>query len=163
MRYAAKNQTTDLLYRYRDFMPAESFIAAPVRDPVQFFQSTGGSGRYSDEQLYALALYIYSLKPSANPNKSNVLTSHGEQVFNREGCRTCHTPPLYTNNKLTIATGFVPQEELFQKVRRHAKVRWHGPGSGRPQAQARYRILQTAFAEGRLVSRSLRAQRMDRD
>jgi hypothetical protein len=114
MRYAAKNQTTDLLSRYRDFMPTESFIGAPVRDPVQFFQTIGG-GRYSDEQLYALALYIYSLKPPANPNKSTVLTSRGEQAFNREGCRTCHTPPLYTNNKLTIATGFVPQEELFQK------------------------------------------------
>jgi hypothetical protein len=114
MRYAAKNQTTDFLSRYRDFMPTESFIDAPVSDPVQSFQVTGG-GRYSDEQLYALALYIYSLKPPPNPNESNVLTARGEQVFNREGCRNCHTPPFYTNNKLTIATGFVPQEELFQK------------------------------------------------
>ena len=26
----------------------------------------------------------------------------------REGCAGCHTPPLYTNNKLTLAKGFQP-------------------------------------------------------
>lgn len=30
----------------------------------------GATGqRYSDEQLYALARYVYSLRPPANPNK----------------------------------------------------------------------------------------------
>ena len=85
MRYAAKNQTTDFLSRYRDFMPLESFIGAPVGDPVQSFQLIGG-GRYSDEQLYALALYIYSLTPPPNPNKSDGGPRAGEQVFEREGC-----------------------------------------------------------------------------
>jgi cytochrome c peroxidase len=28
-------------------------------------------------------------------------------VFQREGCATCHTPPLYTSNKLTPVDGFV--------------------------------------------------------
>jgi hypothetical protein len=27
-------------------------------------------------------------------------------VFTRAGCASCHTPPLYTNNKLTPAEGF---------------------------------------------------------
>ena len=27
-------------------------------------------------------------------------------MFKREGCAACHTPPLYTNNKLTPAEGF---------------------------------------------------------
>ena len=27
-------------------------------------------------------------------------------MFNRAGCAECHTPPLYTNNKLTPADGF---------------------------------------------------------
>jgi hypothetical protein len=27
-------------------------------------------------------------------------------VFDREGCGGCHTPPLYTNNKLTPVAGF---------------------------------------------------------
>jgi len=88
MRYAAKNQTTDFLSRYRDFMPRESFSGAPVRDPVESFQAGGAVGRYSDEQLYALALYIYSLTPPANPNKSDALTSRGEQIFIAKGAGT---------------------------------------------------------------------------
>ena len=36
----------------------------------------------------------------------------GRKVFEREGCGGCHTPPLYTNNKLTPAPGFkVPEED----------------------------------------------------
>jgi hypothetical protein len=69
--------------------------------------------RYSDEQLYALSLYIYSLKPPANPNKFDELARRGQQVFRREGCAVCHTPPLYTNNKLTPVDGFnVPADHL---------------------------------------------------
>jgi cytochrome c peroxidase len=64
--------------------------------------------RYSDEQLYALALYVYSLKPPPNPNKFDGLAQRGQKVFEREGCAGCHTPPLYTNNKLTLAEGFNP-------------------------------------------------------
>ena len=29
-------------------------------------------------------------------------------IFEREGCAGCHTPPLYTNNKLTLAERFTP-------------------------------------------------------
>ena len=32
----------------------------------------------------------------------------GEKIFEREGCAGCHTPGLYTNNKLTLAKGFTP-------------------------------------------------------
>jgi len=35
----------------------------------------------------------------------------GERIFDREGCGSCHTPPLYTNNKLTVAQGFTPPDE----------------------------------------------------
>jgi hypothetical protein len=67
--------------------------------------------RYSDEQLYALALYLYSLQPPANPNHANEQTRRGERVFASQGCGNCHTAPLYTNNKLTPAVGFrVPEE-----------------------------------------------------
>lgn len=103
MRYAALNQGADTLSRYGDFIPdGEEFKKLP--DPMKL-------ERYSDEQLYALALYIYSLKPPPNPNKRNALAIRGEKVFNSEGCAACHTPPLYTNNKLTPADGFkVPDE-----------------------------------------------------
>jgi hypothetical protein len=66
--------------------------------------------RSSDEAMLALGKYIYSLQPPANPNRPNELTARGEQIFSRSGCATCHTPPLYTNNKLVVAEGFVPFE-----------------------------------------------------
>jgi hypothetical protein len=73
----------------------------------------GTQERYSDEQLYALGLYVYSLQPPPNPNKSNTVAARGQKVFDREGCAVCHTPPLYTNNELTPAEGFkVPEEHL---------------------------------------------------
>jgi hypothetical protein len=69
------------------------------------------AARLPDEALYALSLYIYSLKPPSNPNPSNEKTVAGEAIFRREGCVSCHTPPLYTNNKLTLAAGFSPPKE----------------------------------------------------
>lgn len=69
--------------------------------------------RYSDEQLYALALYVYSLQPLPNPNKFDPVPTRGQKVFDREGCASCHTPPLYTNNRLTPAANFnVPEAHL---------------------------------------------------
>jgi hypothetical protein len=64
--------------------------------------------RLPDEALYALVLYIYSLKPPPNPNPFDEKARVGEKIFAREGCAMCHTPPLYTNNKLTLAEGFTP-------------------------------------------------------
>jgi CxxC motif-containing protein (DUF1111 family) len=63
------------------------------------------SARLPDEALYALALYIYSLKPPSNPNPLDARARAGQEIFAREGCPTCHTPPLYTSNKLTLARG----------------------------------------------------------
>jgi hypothetical protein len=64
--------------------------------------------RYSDEAMIALGKYIYSLQPPPNPNRPNELTARGEQVFERARCARCHTPPLYTNNRLVAAEGFSP-------------------------------------------------------
>jgi hypothetical protein len=99
MRYAAMVQGTDYLTTYDGLRPQSI-------DPAQ-----QALGRYSDEQLYALALYVYALQPPLNPNKVDVLALRGQNVFNREGCGSCHTPPLYTNNKLTPVDGFkVPEQ-----------------------------------------------------
>jgi len=105
MRYSALNQGGSDLASFGGFIPAaRDFRTLP--DP-----ST--QGRYSDEQLYALALYIYSLKTPANPNKFDQTAERGQAVFRREGCAGCHAPPLYTNNKLTPASGFkVPADHL---------------------------------------------------
>ena len=62
--------------------------------------------RYSDAELYALATYLYSLKPPANPNPVDASARRGQKLFERETCVNCHTPPLYTNNKLVPADGF---------------------------------------------------------
>ena len=98
MRYAALNQDLQDLASYGGFVPqGRGFRDVP--DPET-------RTRYSDEQLYALALYLYSLKPPPNPNRFDAVAARGQDVFSREGCARCHTPPLYTNNKLTPARGF---------------------------------------------------------
>jgi hypothetical protein len=68
--------------------------------------------RRSDEALYALALYIQSLQPPRNPHPYDIDARAGEKLFHRERCAGCHTPPLYTNNKLTLAEGFTPPKDL---------------------------------------------------
>jgi mono/diheme cytochrome c family protein len=70
-----------------------------LTDPKKLF-------RYTDEQAYAYSLYVYSLRPPPNPNRPSALTEQGRKVFTEQGCPACHTPPLYTNNKLTLAGGF---------------------------------------------------------
>ena len=103
MRYAALNQGADNLASYAGFIPgAKDFRSLP--DPAKLL-------RNSDEQLYALALYIYSLKPPQNPNKYERLATRGQKVFEYQGCAVCHTPPLYSNNALVAVDGFeVPEE-----------------------------------------------------
>jgi hypothetical protein len=64
--------------------------------------------RFPDELLFALARYVYSLEPPPNPNLSDSRAANGRKIFEREVCGVCHTPPLYTNNKLTLAAGFKP-------------------------------------------------------
>jgi hypothetical protein len=105
MRYAALNQDADMMARYGDFVPREAvpFIGKAPADPAKV-----DSGRYGDDQLYALALYLYSLKPPRNPNAFDALAARGRQVFERERCVRCHPGPAYTNNKLTPAPGFTP-------------------------------------------------------
>jgi len=66
---------------------------------------------WPDELLYALAQYVYSLQPPPNPNLKSGQTVRGEAVFANAGCPACHTAPLYTNNKLTLASGFQPPRD----------------------------------------------------
>jgi hypothetical protein len=87
MRYSSLAQDLFTLDRYGDAPPP----------------SGGHTARYSDEQLYALALYVYSLQPPPNPNRPDAMAARGQKTFEREGCGGCHTPPLYTNNDLIPA------------------------------------------------------------
>ena len=117
MRYAALNQGADNLASYGGFIPGtKNFATLP--DPAKLL-------RNSDEQLYALARYIYSLEPPSNPNRYDRLASRGRKVFEWEGCAACHTPPLYTNNALVPVDGFkVPQDH-----RQHYDVLWAPVGT----------------------------------
>jgi hypothetical protein len=112
MRYAALNQGADFLSNFNGFIPTDvpAFKALPdPSDPVRV------GGRYSDEQLYAMAQYIYSLEPPPNPNRFGPDAVRGKKIFASEGCGHCHTAPLYTNNKLTPVEGFVIPEGHREK------------------------------------------------
>jgi hypothetical protein len=103
MRYAALNQGADDLGDYSGFIPASPDFRTTVDPTTQ--------ERYSDEQLYALALYLYSIEPPANPNRTDALAKRGSNVFQAQGCGGCHTPPLYTNNMLLPVAGFqIPKD-----------------------------------------------------
>lgn len=100
MRYAALNYGLDIVAHFGDFQPSPTMLGAQ------------DGTRYSDEQLYALAKYLYSLEPPANPNPVTPETRRGALVFEQQRCAGCHTPPLYTNNMLTPAPGFVVPGDL---------------------------------------------------
>jgi hypothetical protein len=102
MRYAIINEGLDTLAYFGDFQPSSKRTIFSAEDGT----------RYSDDQLYALALYIYSLRPPPNPNPFDDRARRGQQIFLRQGCSGCHIPPLYTSNKLTPAKGFEIPEDL---------------------------------------------------
>lgn len=65
--------------------------------------------RYADEVLFSIGMYLLSLEPPRNPDLApHDVLARGERVFRREGCAACHTPPNYTNGKLTRAEGWRP-------------------------------------------------------
>jgi hypothetical protein len=112
MRYSALNQDADVFALYGEFRPVAAFdrgFLAKLPPPRPADLAPGG--RYSDAQLYALAKYVYSLKPPANPNLPKTdgerrLVARGEAVFDRLRCARCHGGDQYANNKLTPVDGF---------------------------------------------------------
>lgn len=113
MRYVALNQGMDYLASYNGFIPG-GIEAKLLPEPGKAF-TPGSAFRYSDAQLYALARYVYSLKPPTNPNPVNDLSRQGERIFAQQGCVSCHTPPLFTNNMLTPVDGFTIPEAHYKK------------------------------------------------
>lgn len=107
MRYSALAQGADMGSAWGDFRLVEKLPP---------FLS-----RYSDEALYALAMYIYALQPPPNPNRADAKSRAGKLVFDREGCGGCHTAPLYTNNQLMTARAIGTDPELAMRSR-------HGTG-----------------------------------
>lgn len=106
MRYAALNQDMKGLARYGRFVP-EGINFETLPDPAT-------RSRYLDEQLYALVQFLYSVRPPQNPHRFDAAAERGRQVFEREECGRCHTPPLYTHNKLAPVDGFAPTDERLK-------------------------------------------------
>jgi mono/diheme cytochrome c family protein len=88
----------------QDLFSQDRYASVPPR-------AAAPPARYSDEQLYALALYLYSLRPPNNPHRFDAPAKRGKSIFARERCGTCHTPPFYTNNRLIPVDGFVYSTE----------------------------------------------------
>jgi hypothetical protein len=72
-----------------------------------------GIHRTPDALLYALALFVESLQPPPNPNHASAESQRGQAVFGTQGCANCHTPPFYTNNRLTLAAGYHPSDSIM--------------------------------------------------
>ena len=115
MRYSAANQTIDMLARYGGYMPAGA--GGRERPAPGRGRFVGTGSRYSDAQLYALARYLYALEPPPNPHPLDERARAGRAVFEREGCGRCHTPPLFTNNRLLPVSGFRPPPEHRRRYR----------------------------------------------
>jgi hypothetical protein len=109
MRYAAMAEGLEFFLSFDGFIPSggSKFDTLPPPESLS---------RFSEEQLYALAMWLSSLDPITNPDPPPyLLSTAGKKIFDREGCSGCHTPPLYTSNKITPAKGFsVPQQHKAQ-------------------------------------------------
>jgi cytochrome c553 len=99
MRRAILESGMDRYSQYGDFRPG-----GPLPDPAKL-------ERLSDAQAYALAQFLYSLKPPPNPNRPDKVTKKGQAIFEREGCAECHPGPTYTTDKLVApdALGLDPR------------------------------------------------------
>lgn len=114
-RYVALNQGMNLLNTYDGYIPA-GFNHAVMPEPNALVPA----GRYSDEQLRAVAKYLYSLKPPENPHlpktdEEKALVTRGHDVFTRENCARCHSGPNFSNNRLTPVEGFNIPADHFEK------------------------------------------------
>ena len=87
MRYASMAQGIDSLSDYGGFIPFNEpdFKRQPKPRETE---------RLSNEQLYALALYLETLQAPRNPNPPNEqLSERGKAIFDRQGCGQCHPSP----------------------------------------------------------------------
>jgi hypothetical protein len=108
MRYIALiADSTDALTRYGNGPHAALRL--------DYMGLSRGIHRTPDALLYALARFVESLKPPPNPNPMDAQARHGAEVF-KANCARCHVPPLYTNNKLTLALGFMPPAGFLKQA-----------------------------------------------
>lgn len=87
MRYAALNRDLDFTNSYGGFKPDGS----PDSIIIQRYT------RFSDAQAYALAKYLYSLKPLPNPEKASpeLIIKRQSNFYRRNLCGLPHTATLF--------------------------------------------------------------------
>ena len=138
MRYVAIVQGANAFDRFGDFL-----LVDPVPDPTKM-------DRYSDEQLYALARYLYSLTPPPNPNTASALSERGRpRLLARRLQRVSHRAALHEQQAHA-------GDRLPRPRRAPAALRNHRPvGRHRSRARAAHAqghgLLQSAIAERRVV------------
>ena len=142
MRYDAINNFIEEITDYNGFRPLTQSSRLP--DPKLL-------DRESDQGLYALALFLYSLKPPPNPNRFDESAARGKKIFDSEGCGTCHTPPLYTNNIAHACPRIQGPRRRQEEVPDSRFICANGSFS-RDKDPPRDRILQDPIFERGLVS-----------
>jgi hypothetical protein len=111
--------------RFTDFHQSGSNYASFGPYQPQTIPDPEDEERYSDEQAYALTLYLYSLETPISPHKVDALALRGKAIFKEEGCVKCHAPKTgYTNHKLTAVDGYKvpnnhPEQESISRKRVH--------------------------------------------
>jgi len=109
MRYCALvGDVTDALTHYGE--------GPDARLRLDYMGLGQGIHRTPDALLYALAKFIYSLEPPVNPHAVDQRSRAGQKVFIKAGCPNCHTPPLYSNNRLTLAQGFEAPRPVLEQL-----------------------------------------------
>ncbi|MEM6994466.1 MAG: hypothetical protein AAF721_28380 [Myxococcota bacterium] len=100
------------LMRFADMHQLSTYYAAHGdMPPVEPPPPPQARGRASDTQLYALGLYLYSLEPVPSPHPFDAQAAAGREVFEREGCDTCHAGTNFTSERLTPVRGYeVPRD-----------------------------------------------------
>jgi hypothetical protein len=104
MRYAALNQGADDLASYDGFVPAEFlYSTARLTRPI----------RSRSVAATATSSSTHSRCTCTHCSRRQILTrcefarrARQERSSKTRAAPVCHTPPLYTNNKLTPADGF---------------------------------------------------------
>ena len=111
--YRADPQSRDRRPDAIQFAGAGHVLAGPLR----FRAGTGGRAvralqRRTAIRFGAVPAFAASAK---DPHRFDTAAARGRSLFTREKCNACHTPPLYTNNRLIPVEGFGPRFGGHQK------------------------------------------------
>jgi len=84
---------------------------ATLRDSLQStMQRLGGSG-LPKKEIDALASYLEALPSVRTPTREATQVARGKQLFDAEGCRSCHEGPAYTDRERHKFAGTLKQSD----------------------------------------------------